>query len=125
MDHRRHFGLASRLHGVEPVTDRSIAVSIWMIVLAALILVSILAAYARPAAAQEVSYPCPAGAKSCKIVVMVPDEENTLIGADMIFDHAVWANRVKFDSLVAAWREKLRQAPQGKVVPKPEEDLKK
>ena len=59
---------------------------------------------------------CPAGVKSCKVLVLTPDEEATLAGPEMILDHAVWANRVKFDSLARAWRDKLAAAPAGKVV---------
>ena len=58
---------------------------------------------------------CPAGVKACKIVVMTPEEENTLVGPEMIFDHATWAARAKFESLVNAWKEKLKQSPAGTV----------
>ncbi|MFA5897686.1 MAG: hypothetical protein WC829_01105 [Hyphomicrobium sp.] len=59
---------------------------------------------------------CPAGVKSCKVLVLTPDEEATLAGPEMILDHATWANRVKFDSLARAWRDKLAAAPAGKVI---------
>ncbi len=58
-------------------------------------------------------YPCPAGAKSCKIVVLTPEEERTLL--DPIFPSAVWANRTLTD-LIEQWKIKLQQAPAGKVV---------
>lgn len=76
-----------------------------------------LVAFMSLASAQE--YPCPPGLKSCKVIVLSPDEETTLVGPEMIFDHAVWAARVKFESMTQAWREKIRQAPAGKVAPEP------
>ena len=73
-------------------------------------------------AADAPTYPCPPKVTSCKIVVITDQEEQTLVGPDMIFAHAQWANRVKLDSLIQAWVEKLRQAPQGVVqTDKPEE----
>ena len=68
---------------------------------------------------------CPPAATACKIITLTPDEENTLSGAEMLFDHALWANRVKFDSMLQAWREKLKQAPAGIVKPAPPESGKK
>ena len=67
---------------------------------------------------------CPPKVTSCKIVVITDQEEQTLVGPDMIFAHAQWANRVKLDSLIQAWIEKLRQAPQGVVQTDKIEDKK-
>lgn len=67
----------------------------------------------RPARAD--SLVCPPPAKSCKIVVITPDEEATLTGPEGIFDHAVWANRAKFSDMIIAWRKKLETAPAGAV----------
>lgn len=78
-----------------------------------IVFVLVLAMLAAVVAAYADDYPCPPGAKSCKVLTLTPDEEQTLIGPEMIFDHAVWANRVKFEGMVQAWREKLRQAPAG------------
>jgi len=60
---------------------------------------------------------CPHGAASCKIVIITPEEEGMLAGPEGIFDHAVWANRVKFGGLIDAWRQKLAASPQGQVKP--------
>lgn len=69
----------------------------------------------RPARSQPVEYPCPANAKSCKIITLTPDEEASLVGPEMIFDHALWGARVRFDGIVQAWRDKIRNAPAGKA----------
>jgi hypothetical protein len=63
---------------------------------------------------------CPPDAKSCKVLVITADEENTLVGPEMIFDHAQWANQVKFSGMVRAWRQKIEQAPLGKPMFEPQ-----
>lgn len=93
-------------------------VALFALVLNALAQEKVLRADANPPVWQDAAtaVPCPPNVKACKVIVLTPDEEATLIGPDMIFDHAVWASRVKFDSLARAWREKLATAPAGKVV---------
>lgn len=117
---RRNLGLARRSVRVGPMNERTVSFIVWSTVIAAVVLVAVMAGRAR---GQELpAYPCPIAGKPCKIVVMTPEEEKTLTDPDMLMDHAIWANRVKFDSLVAAWRQKLQQAPAGKIVePKPED----
>lgn len=60
---------------------------------------------------------CPPGAKSCKVITLTPDEEQSLLGPNMIFEHAEWANRAGLAGIVAAWRGKIANAPAGKVEP--------
>lgn len=73
--------------------------------------------------ADNVPIECPAGAPSCKLVVMTPDEINTLTGAGLIFDSALWANRANLSAALDAWRNKLANAPNGNV--KKDEPAKK
>lgn len=70
---------------------------------------------------------CPATAKSCIVVTMTPEEVNTLVGQNGIFDLAMWANRAGMESLVTAWKQKLQSSPAGKLPepPKPEGNTKK
>ena len=70
----------------------------------------------QPARSQPVDpAQCPQGARSCKVVILTPEEENTLTAPNGIFDTAVWANRAAFTDMTRAWREKLSAAPAGKV----------
>ena len=62
---------------------------------------------------------CPPGAPSCKVVIMTPQEEQTLIAPNGIFDNAEWANRSGLAGIVAAWKQKLATSPAG-TVKKPE-----
>lgn len=59
---------------------------------------------------------CPPPTKQCKIITLTPEEEQTLIGPDMLFDQAQWA-RQQFGPLIKAWRDKLQNAPAGKAAP--------
>ena len=63
------------------------------------------------AAAQD----CPVGAKSCKVVVMVPEEVQTLAQPGGIFDAAAFANRMQLGPITDAWRRKIETSPDGKV----------
>ena len=65
--------------------------------------------------ADNVAIECPAGAPSCKVVIMTPDEINTLTGAGLIFDSSEWANRANLSAAIAAWRNKIASAPNGNV----------
>lgn len=67
--------------------------------------------------ADNIPVECPAGAASCKVVVMTADEINTLTGAGLIFDSAEWANRANLSAAIAAWRQKITSAPNGNVKP--------
>ena len=67
--------------------------------------------------ADSVPIECPAGAASCKVVVMTADEINTLTGAGLIFDSALWANRANLSAALDAWRNKIASAPNGNVKP--------
>ena len=63
---------------------------------------------------------CPPNVQSCKIVVVTPQEEQTLLAPNGIFDMALWASRPLGD-WINGWKDKLRTAPAGKlyVSPKP------
>jgi hypothetical protein len=58
---------------------------------------------------------CPPGVSSCKIVVMSPQEIQSLEGAGLIFDSAEWANRANLAAAIAAWKQKIASSPDGKV----------
>lgn len=72
----------------------------------------------RRAFAQADPAMCPPGAKSCKILTITPEEEQTLAGTDMIWDQALWA-RQQFGPLLKAWRDKFQAAPPGKPYQEP------
>lgn len=84
-------------------------------------IVTVILTAPKPAKSQTGDfYPCPPGAKTCKVVTITPEEENTLVGPEMIFDHAEWANRVKFSAMLPSWRHKLLNAPPGKGAEEPQ-----
>lgn len=56
-------------------------------------------------------YPCP-GKDPCKVITITQNESDSLTNA--LFPAALWANRTMTD-LVEMWRNKIQQAPQGKV----------
>lgn len=58
---------------------------------------------------------CPAGAPSCKVVIMTPQEIQSLEGAGLIFDSAEWANRANLAAAISAWKQKIASSPDGKV----------
>ena len=60
---------------------------------------------------------CPAGASTCKVLVLTTQEEQTLTNS--IFPAALWANRT-FTDLIEAWKQKLAAAPAGTVKPTPD-----
>ncbi len=68
-------------------------------------------AVASPAKAED----CPKGAQSCKIVVMTPEEIQTLTAPGNVFDQAQWANRSGMTALVEQWKKKIETSPNGTV----------
>lgn len=62
---------------------------------------------------------CPPGAKSCRVVVITPEEAETLTGPNGIFPIAVWANRAGMTDLTEAWKKKIADSPAGEVKPIP------
>ncbi len=58
---------------------------------------------------------CPKGAPSCKVVVMTPEEIQTLTGPGQIYDQATWANRSGMTAVVEAWKKKIETSPNGTV----------
>jgi hypothetical protein len=74
-----------------------------------------------PSKAQDITkVPCPAGAQSCKVVIMTSDEQQSLLRPGGVFDQALWANRSGMEALLQAWKNKIAQAPDG-IVAKPEQ----
>ena len=59
---------------------------------------------------------CPPGAVSCKVVVITPQELQTLEGPNAIFDAAEFANKMGLSNLIAQWKAKIAASPDGKVV---------
>lgn len=70
-----------------------------------------------PLKAAEVE--CPAGAKSCKVVVLTQDEINALVQPGGIFDTAQRARYLDLAEAVRYFREKIERSPNG-VVRNPE-----
>lgn len=65
----------------------------------------------QPAHAVE----CPAGAPSCKVLTLTPDEERVLTGPNGILDTAAQARQLDLANLVSYFRQKLSTAPAGEV----------
>ncbi len=86
---------------------RNAWIAAWLMLLVAILWFC----FGRPAQSAE-TYPCPTGAPSCKVITITPQEADTLTQA--IFPAALWANRT-FTDLVEQWKQKLQQAPAGKV----------
>lgn len=63
---------------------------------------------------------CQPNSGGCKIVVMTPQEVQSLEGPGLIFDSAVWANRANLQGIVDAWKQKIASSPDGAVKPVPE-----
>ena len=59
---------------------------------------------------------CPPGVASCKVVVITPQELQTLEGSNAIFDAAEFANKMGLGNLIAQWKAKIAASPDGKVV---------
>ena len=59
---------------------------------------------------------CPPGAASCKVVVITPQELQTLEGPNAIFDAAEFANKMGLSGLISQWKQKIAASPDGKVV---------
>lgn len=68
-----------------------------------------------PPKVEQAQCPTP---QPCKIVIISADEEQTLIGQNMIFEMAEWAMR-PLGPTVQAWRRKLEAAPAGTPAKKP------
>lgn len=67
---------------------------------------------------------CPAGAPSCKVITLTPEEENVLTGQRGIFDTAAQGRALDLANLVAYFRNKIATAPAGDV-PKPTDEKAK
>lgn len=92
------------------------------IALTIVIMLALAMAFGREAKAQPNPADCPPGFAKCKVITLTEQEEQTLLGQDMIFEQARWA-RQQFGPLLDAWKKKLEQAPAGNV-PKAEEPKK-
>jgi hypothetical protein len=69
--------------------------------------------------ADESPVNCPPGAKSCKIIVLTPEEETALIGDKMVFQTASQGRYIDLDPVVRYFLTKIAQAPSGKAEPAP------
>lgn len=99
--------------------DRDIRNILWAFLGGLALVALILLAFGRSAKSQPADLgTCPPGAKSCKILTITPEEEQTLAGPDMVWDQALWA-RQQFGPLLKAWRDKFQNAPQGKPYVEP------
>ena len=63
---------------------------------------------------------CPAGAPSCKVIVLTPIEEEALVRQNGIFDTAEKARFLDLSALVNYFRQKIEKAPPGEVKAEPE-----
>ena len=77
----------------------------------------VVAAMALSLNAARADYVCPPPATSCKVVIVTPQELQSLEGPGMIFDSAVFANRMQLTGLVEAWKQKIEASPAGVVKP--------
>lgn len=64
---------------------------------------------------------CPANAKSCKVLVITPDEEETLKA--MIMQTGIEGSFSQIAKIVNAWLDKIQKAPAGEM-PKATPDKK-
>ena len=64
---------------------------------------------------EQVQCPTP---QPCKIVIISADEEQTLLGQNMIFEMAEWAMR-PLGPTIQAWRRKIESSPAGAPAKKP------
>lgn len=94
-----------------------------MLMLVAVLIAAMLFA-SRPARSQTPDPTlCPA-ATPCKVITMTQQEMDTLVGPSMVFDVALWGNRAGFSVLIEQWREKLKNAPLGKMPDAPKAENK-
>ena len=65
--------------------------------------------------------PCPRGAKSCKIMVLSPEEEQALVQPNGILATAAVARKIDLEGIANYFFDKIKNAPAGKVTepPKP------
>ena len=78
-----------------------------------LILIAVLAAalFSPSAFATD----CPAGAKSCKVLTITPEEEEALTGSGRILDTALQGRFIDLNGAVKYFRDKITNAPAGVV----------
>jgi hypothetical protein len=68
---------------------------------------------------------CPEGLKSCKVLILTPEEENLLTGKNGILDTAMQARQMDLGRAVTFFYQKIATAPAGTVKeesPKPAVD---
>jgi hypothetical protein len=58
---------------------------------------------------------CPEGLKSCKVLILTPDEEKLLTAPNGILDTAAQARSLDLGKVVAFFYQKIATAPQGEV----------
>jgi hypothetical protein len=60
---------------------------------------------------------CPPDVKSCKVLVLTPDEEAALVNPRGVLDTAQAARNLDLANIVAYFRNKIATAPAGNVPP--------
>lgn len=60
---------------------------------------------------------CPAGAKSCKVLVLTPEEEQALMQPRGVLDTAREGRPLDLGQVVSYFRERISRAPAGTVPP--------
>lgn len=58
---------------------------------------------------------CPAGAKSCKVITLTPEEEEALVGTGRILDTALQGRFIDLNGAVKYFQDKIAKAPAGIV----------
>jgi len=66
-------------------------------------------------------YPCPANAKSCKVLTLTPEEQDMLLRDKGILQTALAARPLDLGAIVQYWVNKIETAPAGKVAEPPKE----
>jgi hypothetical protein len=64
--------------------------------------------------AATLDVPCPAGAKSCKVLVLTPNEIEALTGKNMVLQTADQARHLDLGQIVQYFFTRLSAAPDGK-----------
>ena len=94
--------------------NRNFWIAAWLVLCIAIVWYFFGAPLAR---ADEV--PCPANAKSCKVLTLTPDEQDMLLRDKGVLQTAVQARPLDLGAIIQYWVNKIEAAPAGKVVEAP------
>lgn len=90
-----------------------------------LLLAALLTTLASTSHATDCPPPPPNTPPGCKVITLLPQEEQALVGSNMILDTARQGRPLDLGSAVDYFREKVRSAPLGTVAtPAPEKPAK-